>query len=247
MPNIYYPEQGTNQWVAGMIVVWSGAIANIPAGWVLCNGSSSTPDLRDKFVIGARSDDAGVAKTLVTGALTQSGGAATHTHDAHSAHEVTQPGAHSNHSITQPSAHSNHTVTQANAHSNHVITQPDGHTNHSVTQPADHTGYTSGADAATAQPIGALGATGSEFGHTHTVPDLNHSSGAVNAHSAHAGANVNAHSAHAGAAVDAHSAHAGADVSAHSAHSGATVNAHSAHSTATSLGPYYALAYMMKT
>ena len=28
-------------------------MGSIPSGWVLCNGSNSTPDLRDKFVIGA--------------------------------------------------------------------------------------------------------------------------------------------------------------------------------------------------
>lgn len=64
----------------GIIAMWSGTIATIPAGWALCDGTNSTPDLRDKFVIGAKQDDAGVAKTNVTGSLTQSGGAATHTH-----------------------------------------------------------------------------------------------------------------------------------------------------------------------
>ena len=52
----------------------TGAIADIPAGFVLCNGSNSTPDLRDKFIIGAHSDDSGTAKTNVTTALTQTGG-----------------------------------------------------------------------------------------------------------------------------------------------------------------------------
>ena len=62
--------------VTGMIILWSGNVANIPSGWVLCNGSNSTPDLRDKFVIGAKEDDSSVAKTNVTGSLTQSGGSA---------------------------------------------------------------------------------------------------------------------------------------------------------------------------
>ena len=59
---------------SGCIVMWSGTIASIPSGWVLCNGSSGTPDLRDRFIIGASSDDASVAKTNITGALTKSGG-----------------------------------------------------------------------------------------------------------------------------------------------------------------------------
>lgn len=40
---------------AGAIILWSGSVASIPAGWVLCNGSSGTPDLRDRFVVGAGS------------------------------------------------------------------------------------------------------------------------------------------------------------------------------------------------
>jgi len=62
----------------GVIVMWSGSIADIPLGWALCDGTNSTPDLRDRFVIGARQDD-GVAKTNLTGSLTQSGGATTMT------------------------------------------------------------------------------------------------------------------------------------------------------------------------
>jgi len=72
---------------SGMIMMWSGTIATIPTGWVLCNGSNSTPDLRNKFVIGAHSDSAGVAYSTVTGSNTTSGGTkdainVSHTHTA---------------------------------------------------------------------------------------------------------------------------------------------------------------------
>jgi len=40
---------------SGGIFLWSGSIGSIPAGYVLCNGSNGTPDLRDRFVIGAGS------------------------------------------------------------------------------------------------------------------------------------------------------------------------------------------------
>ena len=39
--------------VQGMIVAWSGSVANIPTGFVLCDGNNNTPDLRDRFIIGA--------------------------------------------------------------------------------------------------------------------------------------------------------------------------------------------------
>jgi hypothetical protein len=37
----------------GGIILWSGSIAAIPATWQLCNGTNGTPDLRDRFVVGA--------------------------------------------------------------------------------------------------------------------------------------------------------------------------------------------------
>lgn len=63
-----------NAFVAGMIMMWSGTIATIPSGWLLCNGSSGTPDLRNRFIIGAHSDSSGVANTTITGTNTQTGG-----------------------------------------------------------------------------------------------------------------------------------------------------------------------------
>ena len=64
---------------SGVIVMWHGTIATIPSGWALCDGNNGTPDLRDKFITGAKQDDAGVAKTNISGALTQSGGVSTFT------------------------------------------------------------------------------------------------------------------------------------------------------------------------
>ena len=37
----------------GAIVMWSGAVDAIPEGWALCDGSNGTPDLRDRFIVGA--------------------------------------------------------------------------------------------------------------------------------------------------------------------------------------------------
>ena len=50
---------GTPTWGSGFpsggIIIWSGSSASIPSGWLLCDGSSSTPDLRNRFVVGATS------------------------------------------------------------------------------------------------------------------------------------------------------------------------------------------------
>jgi hypothetical protein len=56
----------------GVVCMWSGAITSIPAGWYLCDGQNSTPDLRGKFVIGAGATDASVtakAGASVTGSI----------------------------------------------------------------------------------------------------------------------------------------------------------------------------------
>lgn len=64
---------------AGLIVLWSGSVASIPTGWVLCDGTNSTPDLRNRFIVGAGS----------TYAVDATGGSAdavvvSHTHTASS-------------------------------------------------------------------------------------------------------------------------------------------------------------------
>lgn len=40
---------------SGVIVMWSGAANAIPTGWALCDGTNGTPDLRNRFIVGAGS------------------------------------------------------------------------------------------------------------------------------------------------------------------------------------------------
>ena len=40
---------------SGGIIIWSGASNAIPSGWYLCDGANNTPNLRDRFVVGAGS------------------------------------------------------------------------------------------------------------------------------------------------------------------------------------------------
>ena len=48
---------GIEAFVTGMIILWSGAADAIPSGFVLCNGSNNTPDLRGRFVVGYADND----------------------------------------------------------------------------------------------------------------------------------------------------------------------------------------------
>ncbi len=71
---------------SGTILLWSGSIATIPGGFVLCDGNNGTPDLRDRFLVGA-------GGAYAVGA---SGGTTQHNHtftgDGHSHSLVVQPG-----------------------------------------------------------------------------------------------------------------------------------------------------------
>jgi len=78
------PASGTT-FPAGGIIIWSGAIGAVPSGWYLCDGTNGTPDLRNRFIVGAGS----------TYSVGGNGGSAdaitvTHTHTATST--VTDPG-----------------------------------------------------------------------------------------------------------------------------------------------------------
>lgn len=67
----------------GTITLWFGAIVDIPVGWKLCDGNNGTPDLRDRFVVGA-GDSYNPA---------DSGGAVSHNHTFTSnGHTHTLPG-----------------------------------------------------------------------------------------------------------------------------------------------------------
>lgn len=44
---------GTGGIPSGGIIMWSGSVDDIPTGWTLCDGTDGTPDLRNRFIVGA--------------------------------------------------------------------------------------------------------------------------------------------------------------------------------------------------
>ena len=58
----------------GAIAMWSSLNGAVPGGWAECDGTANAPgpDLRDRFIVGRGAK-----------ALDSAGGAATHTHAAH--------------------------------------------------------------------------------------------------------------------------------------------------------------------
>lgn len=115
-PNITGPVTATQAQIntpipTGVIVMWSGSVNSIPSGWYLCNGSNGTPNLTDRFIVGAGSAYA----VGVTGGANEVTLSATqipaHTHDITAS--TSSAGAHS-HTLTDPGhAHSYTTVTGA--------------------------------------------------------------------------------------------------------------------------------------
>ena len=100
---------------SGGIIIWSGSSSAIPSGWYLCNGSNGTPDLRNRFVVGAGS----------TYAVGNTGGSADAIVVSHT-HSVTDPG-HS-HTI----GFQNHTIDQ-NAGSAGLVRQGTSNTSTQTT------------------------------------------------------------------------------------------------------------------
>lgn len=63
----------TSVFPVGMITLWSGSVGTIPTGWHLCDGTNGTPNLMDRFVLGAGNTYApGATGGAATDAITTS-------------------------------------------------------------------------------------------------------------------------------------------------------------------------------
>lgn len=103
----------TNVMPIGAIILWHGAIADIPLGWALCDGTGGTPDLRSRMVIGAGGFYAPGSTGGASSVTLAAGNLPSHKHaivDVAHGHTVTDSG-HS-HGITDPGhTHPNSTDT----------------------------------------------------------------------------------------------------------------------------------------
>jgi microcystin-dependent protein len=133
----------------GVITLWSGSIISIPSGWALCNGSNGTPNLRDRFVVGAGTTYAvgatGGANTVTLDATM----IPSHTHSLSASGTTAESGAHT-HTVSASGTTSGQSV----GHTHSGTTASDGvhtHTGTTGTESANHThtfsGTTSGQSA----------------------------------------------------------------------------------------------------
>jgi hypothetical protein len=102
-----------NSFPSGGIIIWSGSQSTIPSGWFLCNGANGTPDLRDRFVVGAGSTYAVGA----TGGQNSITSVPAHTHGAGN-FVTSNTGAHTHTGTTSNSGAHTHTPNTNNRANN---------------------------------------------------------------------------------------------------------------------------------
>lgn len=130
---------------SGFIGLWSGAASAIPSGWFLCDGTNGTPNLRDRFVVGA-------GGSYAVGAT---GGTTTAT--------STPAGSHTP-SMAAAGTHSHSGVTQA-----HTLTVDEipPHTHAAVRAGIPYVDYDDGQGLQVGE--GQSGSTGGGQGHSHGI------------------------------------------------------------------------------
>ena len=161
----------------GMIIIWSGSISNIPDGWALCDGSvvngEQTPDLRDRFVVGASIGSGNVGETysvddtggndLITLTTAQM---PSHAHGLNdSGHSHTATGSHT-HGVTDD-GHSHDISDSGHSHSwsGSGSSSSHSHTFSTGSSQGSHSHSMSGS---------VSGNTGSGGNHGHSVSDPGH-------------------------------------------------------------------------
>ena len=140
----------------GVVYPFAGAVASIPAGYLLCDGASllrasypglftaigviygsvdgthfNLPDFRDRMLIGAKQDDSGIPKTNVTSSLTANGGSITLTHSGASVTRGTSGvtvGNHADHVHSGSASHTSVSSKQGSSSGNVVTTNTHGNT-----------------------------------------------------------------------------------------------------------------------
>lgn len=242
---------------SGVITMWSGSIASIPSGWVICDGLNGTPNLTDRFVVGAGS----------TYAVGGTGGAATvalaeanlpsHTHGTGN-YAADSGGTHTHTASSGNSGNHTHTASSGNSgnHAHNGNTSNSG--NHAHNGSTSNTGaHTHGVPAKTFSTVSS-GAGWRDVGST-TRTNTTNSAGAHSHNFTTAGGGAHSHSfTTAGGGDHSHTitVNSGGDHShtvtidsggAHTHTISGSSGAAGSGSAHENLPPYYALAYIMKT
>ena len=119
----------------GIITMWSGSAGAIPQGWALCDGTNGTPDLRDRFVVGAGSG----YSVGMTGGTSSNNVAHSHTVNSHS-HTIAAeaPGTNS----TGSHQHNEQTIANGSSPGGLRCVEQSGVAGHNVTEAAGSHSHT---------------------------------------------------------------------------------------------------------
>ena len=170
---------GVESFVSGMIILWSGAANAIPSGFVLCNGSNSTPDLRDRFVVGAGStygvgDTGGSANVTLSTAQIPS-----HSHTTNNHSHSFDAGNHTHSFSGSGSSSHSHNITVHNKgfYDDYTFAESNG-------QHPNQNGQTSGSTNNATVNISVSGNTGNAgvSGNTGNAAPSTNNTGSGNAH-----------------------------------------------------------------
>lgn len=211
---------------AGGIVMWSGSEVSIPTGWVLCNGQNSTPDLRDRFIVGAGSGGSYTVGTLGGANSVQLNENQLPSHT----HTMANAGSHAHTGTTSGDGSHSHSGDTGNQSANHThtgSTTNNGNHNHSYTLTLPQRGTSGGGARDGANPQG--GTTGDGGSHSHSFTTNGASSD--HSHSFTVGGGGHSHTVSINSAGD-HS---------HTINSTGGGNAHE------NRPPFYALCFIMKS
>jgi hypothetical protein len=240
----------------GGIIMWSGSIATIPTRWALCDGTNSTPDLRDRFIVGAGSTyavgatggskDAIVVSHSHTATSTFTGDAlGAHGHSASSSSTFTGTSmAEHNHGASASSSFSGSTLPSHTHVATSTVTDP-GHV-HSVSTTADGqigtARFVNGSDGTAGSLSIDSATTGITVGTTLTSVSAGTPSGSVST-------SVSVGLMSAGVpdgSVSTSTSITGASAGTPSGSVSTTVNTTGSSGTNANLPPYYSLAYIMR-
>lgn len=213
---------------SGLIAMWSGAVANIPDGWVLCDGNNGTPNLVGRFVRGADGDaPSPVAVGGAAGANTVT--LAEGNLPAH-AHPFTGDDA------SAPHNHNTNTANAPHGHNTAAANAPHGHNTNTANAPHRHSiAYN---NVATYSPVAI-------FTEINRSPNGNADSNYANAPHNHGINAANAPHSHGVNTANAPHNHGINTVNAPHSHTG-TVGQTGSGQAVTVTNPYYVLAYIMK-
>ncbi|MDR9392671.1 MAG: hypothetical protein RI554_11670, partial [Trueperaceae bacterium] len=105
--------------------MWSGSVVSIPSGWLLCDGTNGTPDLRDRFIVGAGgaytvNDTGGADSVQLSGSEMPS-----HSHGSGSL-QTDYAGSHSHGGTAETAGSHSHGVSTANLTGNMTWPRGDG-------------------------------------------------------------------------------------------------------------------------